>query len=127
MNGALDKPATGSIYKIGWSSDGTQVAGACGNGHVIFAHVIEKRIEWKEFEATVTGRKSISVRNVTNEAWEKLEFRNEFTLRQNSKNAQHFNKEYLKIFTNITQINLNVNKAFFWNLFYFNNFLRVLH
>ena len=25
------------------SSDGTQVAGACGNGHVIFAHVIEKR------------------------------------------------------------------------------------
>ena len=49
--------------------------GACGNGHVIFAHVIEKRIEWKEFEATVNGRKSISVRNVTNEAWEKLEFR----------------------------------------------------
>ena len=32
-----------------------QVAGACGNGHVIFAHVIEKRIEWKEYEATVTG------------------------------------------------------------------------
>ena len=94
MNGALDKPATGSIYKIGWSSDGTQVAGACGNGHVIFAHVIEKRIEWKEFEATVTGRKSISVRNVTNEAWEKLEFRNEFTLRQNSKYTQHFILEY---------------------------------
>ena len=42
---------------------------------MIFAHVIEKRIEWKEFEATVNGRKSISVRNVTNEAWEKLEFR----------------------------------------------------
>ena len=51
----MDKPATGSIYKIAWSADGTQVAGACGNGHVIFAHVIEKRIEWKEFEATVTG------------------------------------------------------------------------
>lgn len=47
---SLDKPATGSIYKIAWSSDGTQVAGACGNGHVIFAHVIERRIEWKEFE-----------------------------------------------------------------------------
>ncbi len=52
---SLDKPATGSIYKLAWSSDGTQIAGACGNGHVIFAHVIEKRIEWKEFEATVTG------------------------------------------------------------------------
>ena len=34
-----------------------QVAGACGNGHVIFAHVIEKRIEWKEYEATVTGER----------------------------------------------------------------------
>jgi intraflagellar transport protein 80 len=53
---SLDKPATGSIYKIAWSADGTQVAGACGNGHVIFAHVIEKRIEWKEYEATVTGK-----------------------------------------------------------------------
>ena len=39
---SLDKPGTGSIYKIAWSSDGTQVAGACGNGHVIFAHVIGK-------------------------------------------------------------------------------------
>ena len=72
---SLDKPGTGSIYKIAWSSDGTQVAGACGNGHVIFAHVIEKRIEWKEFEATVTGRKTISLRNVTNDAVDKLEFR----------------------------------------------------
>ena len=72
---SLDKPATGSIYKIAWSGDGTQVAGACGNGHVIFAHVIEKRIEWREFEATVTGRKAISLRNVTNDAWENLEFR----------------------------------------------------
>ena len=72
---SLDKPATGSIYKIAWSADGTQVAGACGNGQVIFAHVIEKRIEWRDYEATVTGRKTISLRNVTNEAWEKLEFR----------------------------------------------------
>ena len=72
---SLDKPATGSIYKIAWSADGTQVAGACGNGQVIFAHVIEKRIEWRDYEGTVTGRKTISLRNVMNEAWEKLEFR----------------------------------------------------
>ena len=61
--------------QISWSGDGTQVAGACGNGQVIFAHVIEKRIEWRDYEATVTGRKTISLRNVTNDAWEKLEFR----------------------------------------------------
>ena len=51
------------------------MAGACGNGQVIFAHVIEKRIEWRDYEATVTGRKTISLRNVTNDAWEKLELR----------------------------------------------------
>lgn len=57
------------------SSVTTQVAGACGNGQVVFAHVIEKRLEWRDYEATVTGRKTISLRNVVNEAWEKLEFR----------------------------------------------------
>ena len=30
--------------------------GACGNGHVIFAHIIERRIEWRDYEATVTGK-----------------------------------------------------------------------
>jgi hypothetical protein len=32
-----------------------QVACACGNGNVLFAHVVEKRLEWKDYEATVTG------------------------------------------------------------------------
>ncbi|XP_076064271.1 intraflagellar transport protein Oseg5 [Oratosquilla oratoria] len=72
---SLEKPNTGSIFNLAWSSDGTQVAGACGNGHVIFAHVIESNLEWKNYEATVTSRKTIALRNVTNEAWEKLELR----------------------------------------------------
>ncbi|XP_045601736.1 intraflagellar transport protein 80 homolog [Procambarus clarkii] len=72
---SLEKPTTGSIFNLAWSSDGTQVAGACGNGHVIFAHVIESHLEWKNYEATVTSRKSIALRDVTNEAWEKLELR----------------------------------------------------
>nr|CAD7451808.1 unnamed protein product [Timema tahoe] len=71
---SLEKPNTGSIFNIAWSSDGTQVAGACGNGHVIFAHIIERRLEWKNYEASMTSRKSISVRDVSNEAREQLEF-----------------------------------------------------
>ncbi|KAJ4443900.1 hypothetical protein ANN_05687 [Periplaneta americana] len=71
---SLEKPNTGSIFNIAWSSDGTQVAGACGNGHVIFAHIIERRLEWRNYEVTMTGRKNISVRNVSEDAWEKLEF-----------------------------------------------------
>ena len=39
---ALEKPHTGSIFSIAWSSDSTQVSGACGNGQVLFAHVIER-------------------------------------------------------------------------------------
>ncbi|KAJ8310611.1 hypothetical protein KUTeg_012476 [Tegillarca granosa] len=72
---ALEKPNTGSIFKLAWSSDGTQVAGACGNGQVLIANVIEKRLEWKNFEATVVSSKQINVRNVVNDALEKLDFR----------------------------------------------------
>ena len=38
----MEKPNTGSIFALGWSNDGTQVAAACGNGQVLFAHVVEK-------------------------------------------------------------------------------------
>ncbi|XP_070538600.1 intraflagellar transport protein 80 homolog [Ptychodera flava] len=72
---ALEKPNTGSLFNLAWSSDGTQVAGACGNGHVIFANVIERRLEWKNYEVVVASRKSIQVREVLNDAKEKLEFR----------------------------------------------------
>ncbi|KAK2191278.1 hypothetical protein NP493_56g04017 [Ridgeia piscesae] len=72
---ALEKPHTGSVFNLAWSSDGTQIAGACGNGQVIFAHVIDRRLEWQSFEVVLSGRKTINVRNVTNEAREKLEFR----------------------------------------------------
>lgn len=72
---ALEKPNTGSIFQIAWSGDSTQIAGACGNGQVIFSHVIERQLEWENFEVIVTGNKSIGVRNVNNDAKEKLEFR----------------------------------------------------
>ncbi|KAK3738527.1 hypothetical protein QZH41_012034, partial [Actinostola sp. cb2023] len=72
---SLEKPNTGSLFNISWSTDGTQLAGACGNGQVIFAHVIERRLEWKNFEVTVTERKSIKVRDVMNDTKETLDFR----------------------------------------------------
>ena len=34
-----------------------------------------RRLEWKNFEVVITGRKTIEVKNVSNEAREKLEFR----------------------------------------------------
>uniref|UniRef100_A0A6I8NS05 Intraflagellar transport 80 n=1 Tax=Ornithorhynchus anatinus TaxID=9258 RepID=A0A6I8NS05_ORNAN len=72
---ALEKPNTGSIFNIAWSIDGTQIAGACGNGQVVFAHVVEQRWEWKNFEVTLTKRRTMQVRNVLNDAVDLLEFR----------------------------------------------------
>uniref|UniRef100_H0WDL4 Intraflagellar transport protein 80 homolog n=1 Tax=Cavia porcellus TaxID=10141 RepID=H0WDL4_CAVPO len=72
---ALEKPNTGSIFNIAWSVDGTQIAGACGNGHVVFAHVVEQRWEWKNFQVTLTKRRTMQVRNVLNDAVDLLEFR----------------------------------------------------
>lgn len=72
---ALEKPNTGSVFSLAWSADGTQLAGACGNGHVIFAHVVDQHWEWKNFVITLTKRRTMQVRNVMNEAVDMLDFR----------------------------------------------------
>ncbi|XP_076002159.1 intraflagellar transport protein 80 homolog [Genypterus blacodes] len=72
---ALEKPNTGSVLGLAWSADGTQLAGACGNGHVIFAHVVEQHWEWKNFKVTLTKRRTMQVKNVVNDAVDALEFR----------------------------------------------------
>lgn len=72
---ALEKPNTGSVFSLAWSADGTQLAGACGNGQVIFAHVVEQHWEWKNFVITLTKRRTMQVRNVLNDAVDVLEFR----------------------------------------------------
>lgn len=58
---ALEKPNTGSVFSLAWSADGTQLAGACGNGHVIFAHVVEQHWEWRNFVITLTKRRTLQV------------------------------------------------------------------
>ncbi|XP_076095976.1 intraflagellar transport protein 80 homolog [Mytilus galloprovincialis] len=72
---SLEKPNTGSLFKLAWSGDGTQVAGACGNGQVLIGHLIERRLEWKNYEATVVSSKQVDVRNVVNDVKDKLDFR----------------------------------------------------
>lgn len=72
---ALEKPNTGSIFAISWSMDGTQLAGACANGHVIFAHVLEQHWEWKNFQISLIKRRTMKVHNVADGAVDLLEFR----------------------------------------------------
>lgn len=70
---SLDKPQTGCIYKLAWSKDGTQLAAACANGHVLFAHLIERHVRYLNYIATVTERKTITVEDIANETKETLE------------------------------------------------------
>lgn len=66
---ALEKPNTGSVFSLAWSADGTQLAGACGNGQVIFAHIVEQRWEWKNFDITLTKRHTMQVHIPTYPHW----------------------------------------------------------
>ncbi|XP_029033851.1 intraflagellar transport protein 80 homolog isoform X2 [Osmia bicornis bicornis] len=70
---SLEKVNAGSIYSIAWSSDGTQVAMACSNGTVLTGHIIDRRLEWNNYQATLVKRKVIEIRDVGNEIRETLE------------------------------------------------------
>uniref|UniRef100_A0A914ZMI5 Intraflagellar transport protein 80 homolog n=1 Tax=Parascaris univalens TaxID=6257 RepID=A0A914ZMI5_PARUN len=77
---SLEKLATGSIFSLNWSPDSTQIVGGCANGHVIHAHIIERRVAWRNIEAVQSKRKSVDVRDVLSEvAREKLEMRDRIT------------------------------------------------
>ena len=41
---SLEKPVCGTVMKIAWTADGTQFAGACGSGQVVFAQVVDRYI-----------------------------------------------------------------------------------
>lgn len=56
-----------------WSADGTQLAAACANGHVLFAHVVERHVHYINFTASVSERKTVTVKNVIDDTVELLE------------------------------------------------------
>lgn len=58
---------------MSWSADGTQLAGACANGQVLFAHVVDRNVHFENFKASVSDRKLVTVRNILDETTEHLE------------------------------------------------------
>ncbi|KAA0193464.1 Intraflagellar transport protein 80 [Fasciolopsis buskii] len=72
---AVEKTRTGSLYNLRWSGDGTQIAGAGGNGQIIVGQITHKWMEWNGFEAAITEARTVEVHNVRNGAKENLEFR----------------------------------------------------
>ncbi|KAI8586701.1 WD40-repeat-containing domain protein [Geranomyces variabilis] len=72
---AMEKPSSGSIFNIAWTPDGTQLACAGGSGAVVFAHIVNRRYEWKNYEVTVLDDHRIHVHDVVHGATENLDFR----------------------------------------------------
>lgn len=58
---------------MAFSNDGTQIAGACANGQVLFAHILDRSVTYGNYVATVTERKTITVLDISNDAVESLE------------------------------------------------------
>lgn len=65
---------SGSLLSLSWTADGTQFAGAGGNGSVIFAQLVDRRFEWKNIEAILIEPRKLRVQDAANESLEDLEF-----------------------------------------------------
>lgn len=69
-----ERLTTGSIMDIAWTSDGTQFAGACGNGSVVFAQIVDRKFEWKNIEVTLSETRKLKIHDIVNESVEEIEF-----------------------------------------------------
>lgn len=65
---------TGSVMSIAWTSDGTQFAGACGGGSILWASVVDRRQEWKNVEITLVEPRKIRVHDAATESLEDLSY-----------------------------------------------------
>ncbi|VVD05328.1 unnamed protein product [Leptidea sinapis] len=70
----LDRPSTGSIYSIVFSSDGTQLAAACANGHILFAHIIDREFSWKNYVCRQISRKVVSIKDILSDQNDQLDY-----------------------------------------------------
>lgn len=65
---ARETTRTGSLMALDWSSDGTQFCGAGADGSVAFARLVDRQIEWRNFEITLNDQNQIVVQDVLNDS-----------------------------------------------------------
>ena len=64
----------GSVLNLCWTSDGTQFAGATGSGAILFAQLVGRLFEWKNYEVTLVEPRKIRVQDSANENLEDIMF-----------------------------------------------------
>eukprot|EP01016_Furgasonia_blochmanni_P034705 TRINITY_DN3774_c0_g2_i1.p1 TRINITY_DN3774_c0_g2~~TRINITY_DN3774_c0_g2_i1.p1 ORF type:complete len:779 (-),score=217.27 TRINITY_DN3774_c0_g2_i1:42-2378(-) len=72
---SFQKTNTGSLMKLAWSSDGTIIAGAGGNGNVLFGFLVDRSLTWENWEVKLNEDNKIVVFDMMNELTEELDFR----------------------------------------------------
>lgn len=72
---AVDKPATGSVYSLQWSSDGTRLAGACASGDVVLGQLVMRTVSSVRHVVTQTTPTTLIARSVAANTDEELDFR----------------------------------------------------
>lgn len=69
------KPECGSVMAMNWSPDGTVLACGCGNGSVLFGHLVDRHLSWGNIEVNVEDEKVVSVTDVLHGVKEDPDFR----------------------------------------------------
>jgi intraflagellar transport protein 80 len=72
---SFDKPNAGSLMNLAWSHDGTVLAAAGGNGHVVFGTIVDRQISWAHIDATLDSENKIVINDVLHEMNDDLDFR----------------------------------------------------
>lgn len=70
----FSSPCVGSVTKVVWSQDGTQIAAGTGSGLLIFAHIIEQIKTSGNLKAKTTGRKFIELQDIVGRTKDILDF-----------------------------------------------------
>lgn len=64
----------GSLMNLSWDAYGNVVAGAGGNGYVLFGYIVDRHLSWGNIEVDLDENNKITVNDYVNEVSEELDF-----------------------------------------------------
>ena len=71
---SFNKIDSGSIFQLSWSGDGTTVAGAGGNGSVVFGSIIDRTVSWKNIEVRLDENNKLIVTDFQTDGFADIDF-----------------------------------------------------
>ncbi|CCW71527.1 unnamed protein product [Phytomonas sp. Hart1] len=72
---SYERISEGSAMSIQWTPEGTQLIVGCGTGAVCIAQLIDRKVTWGPYCATLVDSHKLTVQNIAEDTVEKLELR----------------------------------------------------